>query len=354
MRNAARRKRGGPAFGKAKPGGRGEHGVHQCFEASRRWSDRHHFEGYGCGSGRRCGGGAAWATQAVRGSDQGREGVHGTVSGLAEGRKSLARNRARPAGQAVSVHGQLEPWRRREGRLRRHDAAQPDRRVQAHRQQRAADRQELRIHGRNQCSDRAGRPRRFHRQPSGRNDCGQPGPPGPQDRACGCQRAAPDRHSGRRTVHDRHPHAQLHVRRQEFELRGGAEHAGSIVVRRVRALRQPQGHASAGAHADAAAPQSVPAIHDAARCAQPVPGLHLQLRETRGTHGGTPRRPARRTLPKPDLGFFGGREVHGQDALCEPLASGEKGACIGLVGTQRADCLLDRPHRSGKISQCCP
>ena len=103
---------------------------------------------------------------AVRRRDQGREGNAGARGDLAEGREGLDRDRARAVRRAVPVHGQPEPRRRRAVRLRRHDALGRDRRVQAHRQHRAADREEPRVHRRRQRADRAGRQGRLHRQPA--------------------------------------------------------------------------------------------------------------------------------------------------------------------------------------------
>src|SRR5262249_28679190 len=80
------------------------------------------------------------------------------------------------------------------------------------------------------------------------DDGGEPRASGPQDRARGRQCAAPDRHPGRRAVHDRHPHAQLRLRRQELELRGTAQHTRPILLRRLGALPEREGDAAARTH----------------------------------------------------------------------------------------------------------
>ena len=189
------------------------------------------------------------------------------------------------------------------------------RRVEEDRQHRPADREELRVHRRRQRADRAGREGRVHRQPPRLDDRCEPAPSRPQDGARRRQLAAVDRHPGRRPFHDRRPHAELHVRRQELELRGAAQHGGSVDVRRVRALPESAGFAAAAADADAGTAEPVPAVHDAARRAQPVPGLHVQHREAARADGGAPRRSARRPLREPGLGLLDRHQIHREDAL---------------------------------------
>ncbi len=221
-----------------------------------------------------------------------------------------------------------------------------DRRVQAHRQHRAADREEPRVHRRRQRADGAGRQGRLHRQPARRDDRREPAAPGAQDRADRRERAAADRHSRRRALHGRHPHAQLLVRRAQFERRVRAQRGRPVVVRGLRALREPEGDAAAAA---GCAAQPLSAVHHAARRTQPVPRLHVQPRQAAGRDAGAPRRPARRPLREHGLGLFVGREAHGEDALREPLAAGEEGSGGRAVRAEGADRVLRRPHGAGEI-----
>ena len=277
---------------------RRQRGGHRCCERDP-GGERGHGSGCRRGAGRRGSSAAAGAgaTASVRGSDQGREGDRGSLPVMAKGREGLDRDRARAVRRAVPLHGQLEPRRGRTGRLRRHDAVGPDRRVQAHRQHRAAHREELRVHRGQQRGDALRRQGRLHRQPAELDHRREPAAPRSQvdpdrreSRCCSTDIPVGERfttgrpHAGA-TRSTRATRASRRCATRPTSRRSSCSRITRIRARRCR-LRRRLGTSA----------EPVPAVHDAAGRAQPVPRLHYNIAKLPEPMRAAARRPARRAI----------------------------------------------------------
>ena len=146
----------------------------------------------------------------------------------------------------------------------------------------------------------------------------------------------------------------IHMRSYTFDAKNSSfealqQHAGPVVVRRLRALPEPAGDAAAGADAATPPPNPFPPFTT-------LPdGRSLFLGYTYNFAKLPEPMAARRADPRVGhfdsrgLGFLDRHEVHRQDALRQSLAPREEGPGGGAVRAEGADRLLDRPHRPREV-----
>ena len=204
----------------------------------------------------------------------------------------------------------------------------PDRRVQAHRQPGAADRQELRVHRRRQrARSRRRVQRRLHRQPARSTTvASQPHPERKTVLIDANALLLTDIPVGERFT-SRHPHARAtRSTRKNSSFEAHSQHRRAVVVRRLRALLESARDAAAGAHANGrrrTRSRRSRRCRTRAACSSAT----LQLRQAARADAGAARRSAHRPLRDARSGTSRPtRKLHGQDALRQPLAPREEGS----------------------------